>query len=277
VKKDHADSRRDDLPGQVQVDLRDGVKMDFVLIPAGAFTMGSPKDEAGRDNDEGEHDVTIGKPFYLGKYLVTQQEYETVMGDNPSAFCANGKARDQVRGLDTHRFPVEDVSWDDAMKFCERLTAREAGQGRSFRLPTEAEWEYACRSNTRTPFYFGKELNGQQANCKGEDPYGTPVKGPYLRRPTNVGAYAADYPHPWGLCDMHGNVWQWCADWYGAYEGGKVANPTGPATGTSRVLRGGSWDDPGRVCRAAFRGKNVPGDRVRNGFRVVLVGSAKAP
>ena len=145
-------------PKPVTVDLGGDVIMEFVLIPKGKFMMGSPKDEKDRENDEMQHEVEITKPFYLAKYPVTQEQYQAITGKNPSWFCKDGK-EDGVKDLDTKQFPVETVSWDDAQTFCKKLGENDK-QKRQFRLPTEAEWEYACRAGTTTPFSFGAELNG---------------------------------------------------------------------------------------------------------------------
>jgi formylglycine-generating enzyme required for sulfatase activity len=233
--------------------VRAGKKLDmeFVLIQADAptdtFQMGSPDGEKDRQEDEQQHPVPTPRPFYMGVYLVTQAQYEQVMGKNPSHYAATGDYNTQVAGLDTSRFPVENVTWRDAKKFCEELTRRSARRGWEFRLPTEAEWEYACRAGTTTPFSFGKVLNGKQANCNGNDPYGTEVKGPYLDRPCRVGSYGAN---AWGLYDMHGNVREWCVDPYDRTYGlGKEPEPVTDL----RVVRGGYWGAPAAQCRSAYR------------------------
>jgi formylglycine-generating enzyme required for sulfatase activity len=265
------------LPQTQTVDLGDGVKMDFALIPKGKFMMGSPQEEKGRNpweknfDAEQQHEVEISKPFYLAKYPVTQEQYQTIMKKNPSWFQAGNGGADKVKGLDTKQFPVEQVSWNDAQAFCRKMRDNDK-QGRKFRLPTEAEWEYACRAGTTTPFYFGSVLDGTQANCDGNYPYGTDVKGPYKERTTKVGDYGEN---KWGLCDMHGNVWQWCEDYYGPYE---VLNTKDPLRSIKhseerRVLRGGSWRFGASVCRAACHNRNngAPdiADNVR-GFRVAF-------
>src|SRR5262249_4758249 len=153
---------------EITIELGNGVKMEFVRIPKGTFKMGSPPDEKGRKDDEFQHEVEISKDYYLGKYEVTQEQYETLIGKNPSYYSASGGGKDKVQGLDTRRFPAQNVSWDDAKAFCDRLTQRD-GQGRRFTLPTEAQWEYACRGGTTTAFYWGEECNGTQANCDGSD------------------------------------------------------------------------------------------------------------
>jgi formylglycine-generating enzyme required for sulfatase activity len=263
-------------------DLGGGVTMEFVRIPAGSFTMGSPKAEkdafarnAKRDGydtkitNEDDHHVTISKDFYLAKYPVTQEQYQALVGDNPSQFRAGGYKAHAVQGLDTSRFPVENVSWDMATKYCEQLTQRDGR--RTFRLPTEAEWEYACRGGTQTAFYWGDKLNGTQANVNGTGPFGSDARGPYKERPTPVGIYEGTYPHPWGLCDMHGNVVQWCADAYEA-DYSKISTNVDPwnQRGNERVSRGGSWIRGCRNCRAASRSYGAPSDRTsRLGFRVL--------
>jgi formylglycine-generating enzyme required for sulfatase activity len=246
-----------------------GLKMQLVLIPPGEFQMGSPADEASRDTDETQHRVRITKPFYLGMYEVTQAEWEAVMGNQPSYFSRGGDGKDIVSGLDTSRFPVESVSWEEATEFCRKLGARE---GKPYRLPTEAEWEYACRAGTTTPFHFGSTLNGDNANVDGRYPYGTMTKGRYLERPTDVGSYRAN---AFGLHDMHGNVWEWCSDWYDEdYYSTSAASgpdPTGPSEGSYRVYRGGSWDDYAAGCRSAYRYGYAPTRRWDDlGFRLAL-------
>ena len=231
------------------------VGMKLKLIPAGEFLMGSPEDEEDRGNDEGpRHRVRITRPFYLGVYEVTQSEYEQVMGEDPSRF--KGPKR-----------PVENVSWDDAVEFCRRLSEKE---GKRYRLPTEAEWEYACRAGTTTPFNFGSILNGEQANCDGNYPYGTEEKGPYKKETTEVGTYRAN---AWGLYDMHGNAWEWCQDWYDSsyYANSPENDPTGPTSGSTRVNRGGSWCSCPGDCRSAFRYWFTPVFRYSLGFRVAQV------
>jgi formylglycine-generating enzyme required for sulfatase activity len=248
------------------------IGMLMKLIPADQFQMGSPKGEAGRDDDEMLHQVRILKPFYMGVYEVTQEEYELVMDTKPSSFSPSGRHRDQVKDLDTRHFPVENVSWMDAVEFCRRLSLRPEEQAarRSYRLPTEAEWEYACRAGTTTPFHFGTQLSGREANCHGDYPYGgNQNRGPFLRRTTRVGSYA---PNRFGLYDMHGNVWEWCQDWYGPYDVSKVLDPTGAASAFDRVVRGGSWINPAAGCRSALRSKVAPASRDDGlGFRAVAV------
>jgi formylglycine-generating enzyme required for sulfatase activity len=238
-------------------------------IPPGTFTMGSPTNEVDSDNDERPQTVvTLTRGFYMSKYETTQREYLAVMGTNPSYFPG-----------DTNR-PVEQVSWDDATNYCGRLTARERQAGRLtngwvYRLPTEAEWEYACRAGTTTAFHYGNALRGWMANFNSYIEYDAAmgdiyVSNPasYLGRTTAVGSYQ---PNGFGLYDMQGNVWEWCQDWHGAYPGGSVTNPTGASSGSFRVLRGGSWSGSAGGCRAAYRCGVWPGLRRYDfGFRSVL-------
>ena len=255
---------------ELTLGLGNKVTMKLVWIPAGKFMMGSSKDEQEAANrnpkaqgsadydftQEGpQHEVTISKAFYLGVYDVTQEQYEQVMGKNPSHF----------RGAQN---PVEMVSWADAVELCQKVSAK---TGKTVRLPTEAEWEYACRAGTNTPFHTGETISTDQANYDGNYVYGTGVKGEY-RQTTTPGATFK--PNALGLYDMHGNVWEWCADWSDAtyYANSPTADPTGPADGKLRVLRGGSWYNSPRFCRSAIRGRIGPGTRHGSiGFRVVVV------
>ena len=235
-----------------------GAEMEMIYCPPGEFMMGSPANEEGRYDDETQHRVRLTKGFWLGKYPVTQRQWRSVMGSNPSHF----------KGDD---LPVERVSWDDCQEFIKKVNA---SLGCGARLPTEAEWEYACRAGTTTAYSWGNALNGDRANSDGNYPCGTAKKGPYLKKTTLVGKYGAN---PWGLCDMHGNVWEWCADWYGDYSGDAV-DPTGPASGDGRVLRGGSWGSSARYCRSADRCGDGPGYRYDdNGFRLSCSAGQRGP
>jgi formylglycine-generating enzyme required for sulfatase activity len=243
--------------------------MRLVLRPAGPFWMGTPEGEAGRSRDEGPRRlVEISRRFYLGCHPVTQEQYQRVMGSNPSRFRV-------VPGHDTRLFPVENVSWEEAAAFCAALSElpEEKRRGRCYRLPSEAEWEYACRAGTETaqPFHFGWSLAGSQANFDGRHPYGSAGKGDFLQRTSTAGTYPGN---AWQLHDLHGNVWEWCLDWYAedAYRRGPRRDPEGPPAGQERVLRGGSWQNHGRLCRSACRDRAGPGYRSLNaGFRVVMM------
>jgi sulfatase modifying factor 1 len=235
------------------------LSMEMLWVKPGTFEMGSPSSEKDRQDRETPYTVTLTEGFYLGQYEVTQSQWEKVMGSNPSEF----------KGADR---PVETVSWTDVTAFCAKLTASEQVAGRlpagmTYQLPTEAQWEYACRAGTKTAFSFGDELTAKDANYA-HDGYGTG-----LRRTSNVGQYASN---PWGFHDMHGNVLEWCADWYGDYPTGAARDPVGPAGGSSRVLRGGSWLGTAYVARSAVRSWNEPA--ISNfilGFRLSLRPTSK--
>ena len=221
---------------QFTLDLGDNVSMKLVLIPDGKFMMGSPDGEKDRQSDEGpQREVTISKPFYMGIREVTQRQYELVMGKNPSRF----------QGA---RNPVEHVSWNEAVDFCEKLSRK---TGRTVHLPTEAQWEYACRSGTTTPFHTGRTISTDEANYDGDYVYGNGRKGTFRRTAVAVGSFK---PNGFGLYDMHGNVWEWCSDWYAdSYEKANNQDPTGPTSGKYRVLRGGYWHEGPICCRSANR------------------------
>jgi formylglycine-generating enzyme required for sulfatase activity/tetratricopeptide (TPR) repeat protein len=229
-----------------------GVLLQMVSIPGGTFMMGSPETEEGRDSDEGpQHQVTV-EPFYMGKYPVTQAQWEAVMGNNPSKF--KGKNR-----------PVEKVSWNEAVEFCKRLSEM---MGKTYRLPSEAQWEYACRAGTTTPFYFGETITTDIANYDGNSTYAEGPKGVYRKETTEVGSFP---PNAFGLYDMHGNIWEWCADsWHDSYEGAPNDGSVWEGSSGRRVLRGGSWVHNPRNARSANIGRNTSGERVGvYGFRVV--------
>jgi formylglycine-generating enzyme required for sulfatase activity len=211
-------------------------RMRFVLIPAGAFMMGSPADEPGHQPSEALHRVTIRRPFYLGAREVTQREWAAVMGSNPSHF----------RGAE---LPVEEVNWFEVHEFIRRLNARGAAR---FRLPTEAEWEYACRAGTSTPYAFGRTLSTKDANYDGRYPLPGQAAGRYRGRTVAAGSLRAN---AWGLYDMHGNVWEWCED---AFDRER------------KVIRGGSWYFNAESARSALRYHHRPQDRGFSlGFRLV--------
>jgi len=244
-----------------------GVEYAFRYCPAGTFTMGSPESEKGRRDDETQHKVRLTKGFWMLETPVTQGLWTAVTGDNPSWFCATGGGSSEVQGMDTTNFPVEEVGWNDCQKFIEKLN-QFAPEGMKFSLPTEAQWEYACRAGTTTPYSLGTSLNGDKANCDGRYPYGTSKEGAYLGRACAVKSYA---PNPWGLYDLHGNVYEWCADWYGAYPSGSVVDPTGFTNASRRVVRGGGWHDYAKYCRSAYRDYCDPAHRhYFLGFRFLL-------
>jgi formylglycine-generating enzyme required for sulfatase activity len=254
------------------VEVTNSINMRFVRIPAGTFVMGSPDDERDRGADETAREVEIGRPFYLGAFEVTQAQYEKVAGKNPSFFAKGGGGQERVANSDTSKHPVDNVSWHDAVAFCKKLgdLPAEKAAGRTYRLPTEAEWEYACRAGTKTATHYGDQMDANQANFNGLSPYRTTTGGPFFRRTTRVGEYR---PNAFGLYDMHGNVQEWCADWYAAdyYARSPKADPPGPANGTERVLRGGAWPHSGKACRSAVRNKQSPETASYSfGFRVVL-------
>jgi len=229
------------------LNLGDGVKMKIVLVSAGKFIMGSIGSEKGRSDDEGpQRRVTISKPFYMGVTEVTQDQYAAIMGKNPSKFS----------GLTN---PVEQVSWNDAVEFCKALSKK---TGKTVRLPTEAEWEYACRAGSKTRHSFGdgdRDLGAYAWYNENSDEKTHPV--------------GKKKPNAWGLYDMHGNVWEWCSDWYAeSYAGLKTTNPQGSGSGKYRVLRGGSWNSSPLSCRSAIRIGSSPAYRygIFVGFRVVV-------
>ena len=252
----------------------------MVWIPPGTFVMGSPTSEAERNLDETQHTVTLTKGFYMGKYAVTQGEYLALMGSNPSYFTTRDYNGNAIPPDLNH--PVEQVNWEDATNYCAHLTQQEQAAGRLpsgwvYRLPTESEREYACRAGTTTAFHYGNALHGGMANFYDYYEYDASVGDiyvsnpavPWLPRTTTVGSYQ---PNVWGLYDMHGNVWEWCRDWYGSYPTGSVTDPQGPTSGSYRVIRGGCWSYYGGFCRSAYRYTYCgPSSRFGNlGFRVVL-------
>jgi len=231
---------------ELAVDLGKGVKLEMVLIPAGEFKMGD--DQSGRGFEKPVHKVAITEPFYLGKYEVTQEQWEAVMGNNPSHF----------KGA---KNPVETVSWDDCQAFLGKLNAKIGRQGGKFVLPTEAQWEYACRAGSTSKFCFGDDEN---------------QLGEYAFYARNSGGkthpVGEKKPNAWGLYGMHGNVGEWCRDWYGAYGTEAVTDPRGPAIGAIRLFRGGTWGGTDWYCRSAPRYQIVPeGKNSLLGLRIVRV------
>ena len=257
--------------------ITNSIGMKLSLIPAGEFQMGSAGSRgcncSGGNSELQSHQVRITKPFYLGVYEVTQAEFVTVLGERnnkPAFHAGNGGGTD---------FPRENVLWTEAAEFCKNLSSRKEEQqaGRKYRLPTEAEWEYACRAGTTTAFHTGESLSSRQANINGSEPFVGAEPGPYLRKTAKVGSYA---PNAFGLYDMHGNVAEWCADWYDPnyYRDSPDADPLGPPVGALSddygkfyvTVRGGSWLDDARGCRAAYRQKAMHENRYWwIGFRVV--------
>jgi formylglycine-generating enzyme required for sulfatase activity len=237
------------------------VPVTFVLIPPGKFLMGSPEGEADRFKNEAQHEVTLTRPFDLMATELTQAQYRALTGQNSSKFPGDD-------------LPVEQVSWTEADDFANKLTERLSDK-HLYRLPTEAEWEYACRggASASKPFGIGEgtSLSSTQANFSGNDPYGGAAKGEYRRKTTRAGSFEAN---GFGLFDLHGNVWEWCSDWYGDYPPGRVTDPTGQPSGSHRVIRGGSWRDMARGCRSAERYWDEPGIRFFViGFRLAQVPS----
>ena len=244
-------SKAPPLPPELAVDLGNGIKLELVLIPAGEFEMGSPASDVEAPHmQKPQHRVRITKQFYLGKYLVTQQQWEAVMGGNPSKFKGP-------------KNPVETVSWDDCQQFLTKLNAKIGTQGGKFALPTEAQWEYACRAGSTTRYCFGDD------DAK---------LGEYAWYDANSGnrthPVGEKKPNAWGLYDMHGNVFEWCQDWCDGnyYASSPTNDPTGPATGTDRAGRGGSWKLFAGFSRSAYRFSHLPEGRAFSlGFRVAQI------
>ncbi|MEM9275912.1 MAG: SUMF1/EgtB/PvdO family nonheme iron enzyme [Cyanobacteria bacterium P01_F01_bin.143] len=247
-------------------DLGNGVILEMVSIPSGKFMMGTEDEEIkrlvkkfnwdGYRREKPQHEVTV-QPFFIGKFQITQAQYQKVMGKNPSNF--------QDEDL-----PVEQVSWNDAVEFCQRLSKQ---TGKEYRLPSEAEWEYAARAGTTTPFYFGETITNDLANYRGTSTYANESKWEYREKTTTVGTFP---PNAFGLYDMHGNVWEWCQDdWYSNYEGAPIDGTVrGSKTGSKKVIRGGSWVNSPSRCRSAYRNADTRDDRYSTlGFRVVCVAS----
>ena len=245
------------------------IGMELALIPPGSFWLGSPPKEEGRYDDEGPRRlIRFTRPFYLGVHPVTQGQYQAVMNSNPSAFSAKGEQAGLVEGIDTSRHPVERVNWNEAMAFCLALSSlpEEQQARRDYRLPTEVQWEYACRgaASQCSPYIFGKEMKSKFANFRGK-PRGSRA----ARRTSRVGKYP---PNAFGLYDMIGNVWEWCADWYDvdAYSNNPPDDPPGPAIGDRRNVRGGTYHLETRRVRSADRSSFVPEHRDSDlGFRVL--------
>ena len=254
-------------------DLTDAAGLDMVLIPKGNFLMGSPDDEPEREASEGpQHSVTVSA-FFMGRYPISQAQWK-IVASYPEINHELDPVPSEFKGDNR---PVEQVNWHEAVEFCARLSAK---TNRPYRLPSEAEWEYACRAGTTTPFYFGKTLTTDIANYNGDYTYDDGPKGKYRKETTPVNHFK--YANAYGLSDMHGNVWEWCQDpWHSNYDGA-------PDDGSSwidvndndsqKVQRGGSWDDYPRNCRSASRVSSSPGNRYDIiGFRVVCSAPSSLP
>jgi sulfatase modifying factor 1 len=294
--------RADDAPADRKDEITNSIDMKLKLIKAGKFLMGSPKDEEGRYDNEGpQHEVEITKAFYMGAHPVTRgqfaafvkaADYKTEAEKEGKAFGYNASKKAFDEGaytwrdpgfLQTADHPVVVATWNDATAFCVWLSKKE---GKTYELPTEAEWEYACRAGTKTRFWCGDRDADLKGNANIAD---ASFKEKYSAGDWAVSwddGYAFTSPvgrfkaNPWGLYDMHGNVWQWCADYYDGkyYENSNKKDPLNSSKSNSRVLRGGSWGHEPRHCRSAGRGINVPANRLSNfGFRVVLRSPARTP
>ena len=245
-------------------EITNSVGMKLNWIPPGRFVRGYKRTEPGLSL---MYDVEITHGFFIGVFEVTQDEYELVMGKNPSAFATEGARKDKVVGIDTRRFPVETVSWHDATEFCAKLSEKEI---KTYRLPTDAEWEYACRGGARdfTHFHVGDTITAKDANISPEN-LAEWVKSP--KKPVSVGSYA---PNGFGLCDMHGNVSEWCHDWYQSDYDSKRSSPIDPVNnkpGDARVIRSGHFGLRPEFCISGFRSRDLPDLRADFlGFRVVL-------
>jgi formylglycine-generating enzyme required for sulfatase activity len=239
-------------------DLGNGVKLEMVEIPAGTFYMGSPENEAGRNDSESpQHQVNVPS-FFMGKYPLTQAQYQAIMGNNPAHFKGNNR-------------PVECVSWNNAVNFCRKLNQK---TGKNYKLPSEAQWEYACRAGTTTPFYFGESITPDLVNYDGRYPYANAPTGQYRKQTTDVGTFP---PNAFGLYDMHGNVWEWCEDdWNENYINAPINGSALISRSKRKLVRGGSWFNNPVFCRSAFRyNDTLAFSNVTIGFRVVCSGAAR--
>ena len=241
---------------------RNSLGMEFVYVSPGSFMMGSPSGESGRDNDEKQHRVTLTRGYYMQTTEVTQGQWRKVMGSNPSKFTNCGD-----------NCPAEKVSWEDCQQFIRKLNGMEGP--RKYRLPTEAEWEYAARAGSRTRFSWGDDAECSKMMYENDVGSSENKCVGYVRSrgltPDSTAPVKSYSPNAWGLYDMHGNVWEWCQDWYGNYPSGSVTDPTGPSSGSYRVTRGGSWNYYARYCRSAYRHRYGPGDRYDSlGFRLAF-------
>ncbi|MEH2452410.1 SUMF1/EgtB/PvdO family nonheme iron enzyme [Nostoc sp.] len=257
--KGNITNRRNQEAKYFEENLGNGVTLKMVQIPEGTLMMGSPEGEAGRyEYENPQHEVKV-PGFFMGKYEITQAQYQAIVGNNPSKFKGE-------------KLPVEQVSWDDAVDFCQKLSNK---TGKTYRLPSEAEWECACRAGTTTPFYFGETITTDLVNYNGDFPYGSAPKGEYRQQTIDVGKFP---PNSFGLYDMHGNVWEWCKDVYNDNYQGAPKDGSAWLNGKDndiKLLRGGSWINNARNCRSANRNRNARANRNNNvGFRVVAVAVA---
>jgi formylglycine-generating enzyme required for sulfatase activity len=239
-------------------DLGNGVMLEMVEIPAGTFYMGSPENEKGRSYTESpQHQVNVPS-FFIGKYPLTQAQYQAIMGNNPAYFNGNNR-------------PVECVSWDDGVAFCQKLSQK---TGKNYKLPSEAQWEYACRAGTTTPFYFGESITPYLVNYDGNYAYAAAPKGQYRKQTTDVGTFP---PNAFGLYDMHGNVWEWCEDdWQKNYIDAPINGNALIDQSICKLMRGGSWDHLPVFCRSAYRSSyNLDSYYFNIGFRVVCSGAER--
>ncbi|KYC37473.1 hypothetical protein WA1_42920 [Scytonema hofmannii PCC 7110] len=248
-------------------DLGNSVTLEMVYIPEGTFLMGSPETEEGHmERESPQHEVTL-QPFFMGKYPITQAQWRAIAA-LPQVNRELDPDPSEFKGSDR---PVESVSWYEAVEFCDRLSIYSK---RNYRLPSEAEWEYACRAGTTTPFHFGETITPELANYDGNFTYGSGSKGEDRERTTPVGSFKV--ANAFGLFDMHGNVWEWCADnWHEKYENTPLDNANSSnIDNDNRLLRGGSWVNNPRNCRSAYRNDALPDYRIDfTGFRVVLSGA----
>ena len=250
--EDQTVAEGDSVTFNVKVEGDSNISMDMVWCPPGTFIMGSPENELGRWDDETQHSITISNGFWIGKYEVTQAQYKAIMGSNPAFAYGIGD-----------NYPVYSVSWNDAINFCIKLTEMEQIAGRlpegyEYTLPTEAQWEYACRAGTSTALNSGKNLTNKE-KCPNMDELGWY----YYNSGNSTYPVGLKKPNNWGLYDMHGNVWEWCMDWYSP-------SYTNPSTGSYHVMRGGSWHNNARRCRSADRYRRLDNDCYDRGFRVAL-------
>lgn len=253
--------------------------MKLVPIPAGDFTMGSPESEKGRGKDEDQVPVKITQSFLIAETEVTQEQWFKVTGktlqqqiDNKEGPIGRGANLVAEASAEGPNQPMCFVNWADAVAFCEALTLAEHEAGTlpknlTYALPTEAQWEYACRAGTSTVFSYGDTLSAEQANFYGKKPYGLTEEGEYREKTSDVKTFQ---PNSWGLYDMHGNLYEWCADWYSEKATGGD-DPKGPETGEGKNIRGGTWNRTAKSCRSAYRYSSGPESRSYNiGFRVII-------